>query len=435
MKKNTYLLSALLLGLSTGFAQTTFEETNGNLMFEAEDMAISGSWKKQSSVTGFSGTGYINWTGADQFTNPGTGTITTKIKINTPGTYKFDWITKVGEGTKNTDFNDSWLKFSDADDFFAKDNVGNKPICYPHGSGKTPNPEGAGKDGWFKIYMNSLNWQKTAVTYDNDSHSIFVKFNKAGTYTMLISARSKSHLIDKIFLTKEGGAVVIDPNPTTCTDVTLGAIAKFTTISISGFSPAYKDNARNALAIDAALYKEKFAAASTSFTGTTGKYDITINTLTELDGESTYRVKVSGVEIGTFKNPTTTVDYKPASKTFTNVSVKKGDVIQVEFNSHTNGKVPEAGGTALSRGRWTSLAFKCSDTPTYTEENEEIALSVYPNPSENGVFYLNQDSDFLVLDLNGNEILRAQGKAIDLSANANGVYILQIGSSKTKLLR
>ena len=97
------------------------------------------------------------------------------------------------------------------------------------------------------------------------------------------------------------------------------------------------------------------------FQAVTGKYNITLNTLSELDGESSYRVKVNGVLAGTFQNPTTTVDYAPASKTFNNIDVKNGDVIQVEFNSHTNGKIPENGGTAFSRGRWTSLVFKCSN--------------------------------------------------------------------------
>jgi hypothetical protein len=140
MKKETILIKTLLLVTSLIFAQNTFGETNGILVFEAEDMALSGSWKKQSSVTGYSGSGYINWTGADQFNDPGVGTITSKIKINTPGTYKFEWITKIGQGDSNTDFNDSWLKFTDADDFYAKDAVGNKPIVYPHGSSKTANP-------------------------------------------------------------------------------------------------------------------------------------------------------------------------------------------------------------------------------------------------------------------------------------------------------
>ncbi|WP_281986712.1 DUF7594 domain-containing protein [Aquimarina aggregata] len=144
-----------------------------------------------------------------------------------------------------------------------------------------------------------------------------------------------------------------------CGTVSMKSTSDFPTLSVSGFSPAYKDNARNAVAIDASKYKGKFAAAEATFGGDTGKYDIKLTTLTEIDGESSYRVSIDGVRVGEFKNPTTATDYAESGTTFKGIEVKKGAKIRVEFNSHTNGNIPEGNGTAFSRGRWTALDFIC----------------------------------------------------------------------------
>ncbi|WP_298313472.1 carbohydrate-binding protein [uncultured Aquimarina sp.] len=146
-----------------------------------------------------------------------------------------------------------------------------------------------------------------------------------------------------------------------CGTISMQAISDFPTIAVTGFSPAYRDNARNALAINASQYKDKYAAAESTFNGEDGTYDIKLTTLTEIDGESTYKVSIGGAAIGEFTNPTTTTDYTQSGTTFTGIQVKKGDRIRVEFNSHTNGTIPEGNSTAYSRGRWTALDFICTD--------------------------------------------------------------------------
>lgn len=131
----------------------------------------------------------------------------------------------------------------------------------------------------------------------------------------------------------------------------------FEAVAGVGFVPFYKDVARKAGAINAAQHKDKFAAAKAAFAGESGTYDITLTTLTETDGESTYRLVVGGKAVGTYTNPATQNDYQPAGHTWRNVAVKKGDVVQVEFNTASNNKQPEGSGFAYSRGRWTQLAF------------------------------------------------------------------------------
>ncbi|NBC82334.1 MAG: hypothetical protein GVY19_03035 [Bacteroidetes bacterium] len=149
-------------------------------------------------------------------------------------------------------------------------------------------------------------------------------------------------------------------NETKASDtITLASISDFPVLKIAGFAPAYKDEDRGCLAIDAALYKGEFAAAKTSFPGKTGEYDIKLVTLLEFDGESKYVVKINNNTIGGYKNARTNKkgDMSLSDTTFKSVKVEKGDSIQVEFNSHTNELIPEDGGTAYSRGRWKYLRF------------------------------------------------------------------------------
>ena len=184
-----------------GPADFVFNESGGLIAAEFEKAAFNGPWNQASSSSGFTGDGYLVWTGNQYFGNPGNGIIRLKLRINSPGTYEFTWRTAVIIGNNPTEHNDTWLRFPDADDFFGEKN-GN--IIYPKGIGKSPNPEGASADGWFKVYRSggNLSFQWEAYTSDFDGHKIFVKFNSPGEYTMEVSARSTGHAIDKFLLFK-----------------------------------------------------------------------------------------------------------------------------------------------------------------------------------------------------------------------------------------
>jgi hypothetical protein len=139
--------------------------------------------------------------------------------------------------------------------------------------------------------------------------------------------------------------------------IVLKAIQHFQINTANGFVPAYKDGGHDAIAINPDSYKDKFAAAETAFTGNSGTYNITLITLAETDGESTYKLIFGGKLIGEFTNPKTSEDYKPTRKTWKNVVVEKGAKIRVEFNSATNSQARQGSRKAYSRGRWTTLEF------------------------------------------------------------------------------
>jgi len=178
-----------------------FNEKDGLVSVEFEEANFSEDWKLKTDGDTFTGNGYLLWEGAQHLGNPGNGLITFKIKISNPGVYQFLWHSAVKIGNNGTDHNDSWLRFADATDFYAQKNDGSSRV-YPEGTGKTPNPEGATSDGWFKIYRsgNDLDFKWQASTFDNNGHDIFVQFDNSGTYLMEVSARSSGHGIDKFVL-------------------------------------------------------------------------------------------------------------------------------------------------------------------------------------------------------------------------------------------
>jgi len=181
-------------------AEFIFQEKEGLVNVEFENAIFSEDWELTNSDNDHTGEGYMVWNGNQSLANPGNGLTSFKMNITNTGTYRFLWRSSVVIGDSGTDHNDTWLRFNDASDFFGEQNGGS--IVYPAGTGKTPNPEGASSDGWFKIYRsgNDLSFKWQASTSDSDAHNIYVKFDNVGIYTMEISARSSGHAIDRFVL-------------------------------------------------------------------------------------------------------------------------------------------------------------------------------------------------------------------------------------------
>ncbi|MEM1001621.1 MAG: hypothetical protein AAGH46_03110, partial [Bacteroidota bacterium] len=220
--RNLLVFLMPVLALLSTKAQTndcggaTYEERDNLVIIEIENLDFSGTdWSLRTDVSGYTGSGYLSWDGNNNYNSPGIGTVTTTIRINNPGTYRFRWRSKVGTGNNSTEHNDSWLRFPDADNFYGERN-GNR--VYPNGSGQSPNPNGASSNGWFKIYLSgSTDWTWSTNTSDHDAHQIYVQFDTVGNYTMEISGRSSNHLIDRITLSNNGNDPLdLNNTETTC---------------------------------------------------------------------------------------------------------------------------------------------------------------------------------------------------------------------------
>ena len=126
-----------------------------------------------------------------------------------------------------------------------------------------------------------------------------------------------------------------------------------------GEVPLYVDKKRKAVAINAAKesYRGKWAKASIIFSGKSAKYDVTITTLTEEDGECTYKLFVNDKEVGKYQNPRVKKegDSKPHKHTWKGITINAGDRISIASNTHSNGIIPENGAFAWARGRWRQI--------------------------------------------------------------------------------
>lgn len=127
----------------------------------------------------------------------------------------------------------------------------------------------------------------------------------------------------------------------------------------AGEVPLYVDKKRKAVAINAAKesYRGKWAKATLEFKGKSAKYNVVITTLTEEDGECTYKLLINEKEVGVFQNPRVKKenDSKPKKHTWKGISINAGDKITIASNTHSNGIIPENGAFAWARGRWRQL--------------------------------------------------------------------------------
>ncbi|MEO1618075.1 MAG: hypothetical protein AAFV88_19635 [Planctomycetota bacterium] len=177
---------------------------------------------------------------------------------------------------------------------------------------------------------------------------------------------------------------------TSSSSKSLSAIEDFKPVVSDRFVPSYQDKRQSALAINAAKYQDKFASATATYKGANGTFDLVLVSLAETDGESVYRVFVNEKSLGKVTNPPTENDYQPIGHRFESTQLSEGDVIRVDFNSASNGKIPEGDAFAFARGRWRSIQilapgepFPSAATPlkTITVATEPVVLNVMRDES------------------------------------------------------
>ncbi len=121
----------------------------------------------------------------------------------------------------------------------------------------------------------------------------------------------------------------------------------------------YSDKGGKWAAINPA--KNKTASVSTNFQHASGSYDITLCTVGEEDGESTYEIKVNDKQVGTFTCPISNVSMEEGeayNKTFPAVTINQGDVIEI------SSAIASVDGKEFSRARWSRILIKPADEAT-----------------------------------------------------------------------
>lgn len=210
---------------------------DGALRIEAEDLPLNASWQIGTDEPGYSGSGYIVWTGSSSNNRPGNGLMEIAIRVPEAGRYRLQWRNRIGKGNNTTEHNDTWLRFTDAVDYYGKKGPSDeesrrypKPQCEDDDfmdaiRSRTEISEarcaaGSTRDGWMKVYSSGArDWRWSTRTSDNDAHDIFVEYDAPGVYTVQMSARADFHLIDRIVLHREEverSVVEAEMAPTPC---------------------------------------------------------------------------------------------------------------------------------------------------------------------------------------------------------------------------
>lgn len=130
-------------------------------------------------------------------------------------------------------------------------------------------------------------------------------------------------------------------------------------LTVDGFSDAYFDRARGAIAVNTIEQPtDRWAAASTLFKQPSGRYTLRFTSLLESDGESYYKVFIDDKLVLEFQNPIIygkdIAEYAPHVVEVMDVVMVRGGKIQVEFLPHSNGLVPEGDGFGYARARWSN---------------------------------------------------------------------------------
>jgi hypothetical protein len=341
----------------------SFIEDNGLVVMEVESTPTIGGWDSRTEIAGYKGSAYYYNNGADSFGTPGKDTLSYEFTVTNAGNYQAQVRSRIAVGTNNTEHNDVWVRLVD---------TSGNPIA-PIAN------DNQATGSWYKAYMNRANtWSYETSNKDNDAHSLSWSLSAGSTYKFQLSRRSNGHAVDRIVLWERGthsfanattgksandsamNALPESERATTGTNIIYVGRTGFPNTN-AGEVPYYEDTTRDCLAIDAAnvSYRGKFARAERTFDGPSGLFDVTITTLTEEDGECTYRLFVNGAVVGTYQNPRVNAsgDSQPNTHTWTGIMVNTGDTIAIESNTHSNGLIPEGAGYAWARGRWRQIEF------------------------------------------------------------------------------
>lgn len=213
--------------------------------------------------------------------------------------------------------------------------------------------------------------QRTDEQHCGVPSAIYFDVDSIGVHNFQISMREDGTELDKFIFTQDRtyNPSGLGPKATTIQSPTLQqgpnldskAYVLYATQDFKFSNPIYKHTQRNVLAINATIVEARNTFFKADYQWNElqeGQFNIKLITLSEIDGESEYRLFHNGKKIAEFKNPVTEEDYQEVEFEAGIIKLKPGDMITVESNALSNNKIPEAGAYAFARGRWRSLTFE-----------------------------------------------------------------------------
>jgi|GEM_PF-381724 len=179
-KRLQYLLLFVLFFSNPLIAQAqndAFVEENGLVVIETESLEPIGDWVLDSSEAGFTGSGYLRWSGQDYFNDPGRGTLEYKVVISDPGEYNVRIRMSHLGAPAGDQWNDCWSRMNETGTWV-----------------KTLHPSANQNDGFtFNSILEPSGGEFASMRYTLD----------AGEHTFYISGRSNNFKMDRIHFYKD----------------------------------------------------------------------------------------------------------------------------------------------------------------------------------------------------------------------------------------
>ena len=221
--------------------------------------------------------------------------------------------------------------------------------------------------------------QRTQQQHCGEPHKIFLDIDKPGRHVIHFSMREDGFEFDKWFMTTDrqfARPAGVGPTPelksgrlpkpfpfiksaNAVASASEGLLSMPATMFAEGKMSGYYLNDNKWLAVNPE--KNQSGSAGRTFPFPTGKYHVTLRTVGENDGRSSYTLSVDDDRIGEFTNPLAQEMFKEGNRfnqTWNNVSITEGAIIQVAS------KIGSEDGKEFSRARWRSVVFVPADQAT-----------------------------------------------------------------------
>lgn len=210
-----------------------FVESNGRVVMEVESVETGNGWVEETSISGYTGSGYYRWNGGDLFNKQGQGYTRYYFRISNAGEYRMYLRMNHQSASASDQENDLWTSM-DADTWY-----------------KTFHPGGAQNNGWdFSTRLEYAHGDYRTPLYQLD----------AGVHVLFFSGRSQNLKIDRIHLIKSGvsgstndgleesGREIISKSPGTETDLQTtagisGELKRWHNVMLTFEGPSTSENA------------------------------------------------------------------------------------------------------------------------------------------------------------------------------------------------
>ncbi|MCS7469634.1 DUF5060 domain-containing protein [Stieleria sp. ICT_E10.1] len=274
-----------------------------------------------------------------------------------------------------------------------------------HSTGSEDNGLHVGIDGTWPESGQRLQWcegkqtwrweskQRTEKQHCGEPYKIFLEINEPGEHVIHFSMREDGFEFDKFLMTtdrefsrpsdagpqphlKRGTLpqafpLVAAPSNDTASTTTAPTVPATSAIgdraSLKLIAAAFAEGNTSGYYLDQGKWlainpgQHKRGSTAKTFPFPSGRYNITLETVGENDGRSSYEVSVDETKIGQYTNPLADAMYKEGKafhKTWKNVPITEGAMIGVSST------IGSKDGQEFSRARWSAVAFTAADAAT-----------------------------------------------------------------------